>query len=207
MPGGRVWPALASCEEGDVGEEHGLGHADQEAHEDVGERVLARGLRAASGRLAGSRSAATAGHHERHVQHEHTAAQHCDAQMARGYSRRFPAPRCCTLASDIIYALFAEIFPLDANTYKVSKLPEARMNLLYPPLYSSPACPNCQQARSTPTIRHLKTPRDCETIPTPGIRPSGRLTPYPKLMRPTELMGSRRRVQLSRTPGVISWLQ
>ncbi|KAH9367748.1 hypothetical protein HPB48_010329 [Haemaphysalis longicornis] len=66
---------------------------------------------------------------------------------------------------------------LQSNTYPTP----ARMNLLYPQLYPSPACPNCQQARGTiyhmvracPTIRHHKTLHDCETTPTPGRRLSG----------------------------------
>lgn len=78
---------------------------------------------------------------------------------------------------------------LQSNTYPTP----SRMNLLYPQLYPSPTCPNCQQARGT--IYHMVLA--CPNHPAPQDAARLRDHPWETAIRASDAEGQRLLISLA----------
>lgn len=80
---------------------------------------------------------------------------------------------------------------LQSNTYPTP----ARMNLLYPQLYPSPACPNCQQARGT--IYHMVLACPNHPAPQDAARLRDHPNPWETAIRASDAEGQRQLISLA----------
>ncbi|KAH9361459.1 hypothetical protein HPB48_000536 [Haemaphysalis longicornis] len=79
---------------------------------------------------------------------------------------------------------------LQGNTYSTS----SRMNLLYPQLYPSPTCPNCQQARGT--IYHMVLACPNHPAPQGAARLRDHPNPWETAIRASDAEGQRQLISL-----------